>query len=44
LEAKALKKEISPFLPAVVYAGLKVNHKAFYWLERAFQEPRFVAA
>lgn len=38
LEAKVLKKEVSPFLPAVVYAGLDEKDKAFYWLERAFQE------
>lgn len=38
LEAKVMKKEVSPFLPAVVYAGLHENDKAFYWLERAFQE------
>jgi TolB-like protein/Tfp pilus assembly protein PilF len=38
LEAKVLKKEVSPFLLAVVYAGLKENDKAFYWLERAYQE------
>lgn len=38
LEAKVLKKEVSPFLPAVIYAGLNDKDKAFYWLERAFQE------
>lgn len=38
LEEKVLRKEVSPFLPAVVYAGLKENDKAFYWLERAYQE------
>jgi TolB-like protein/Tfp pilus assembly protein PilF len=38
LEARVMKKEVSPFLPAVVYAGLNDNDKAFYWLERAFQE------
>lgn len=38
LERKVMKKEISPFLPAVVYAGLNDKDKAFYWLERAFQE------
>ena len=38
LEAKVLKKEVSPFLPAVVYAGLDEKDKSFYWLERAFQE------
>jgi tetratricopeptide (TPR) repeat protein len=38
LEARVLKKEVSPFLPAVIYAGLNDKDKAFYWLERAFQE------
>lgn len=38
LEAKVLRKEVSPFLPAVIYAGLGDKDKAFYWLERAFQE------
>lgn len=38
LESKVLKKEVSPFLPAVVYAGLNDKDKAFYWLERAYQE------
>lgn len=38
LEEKVLEKEVSPFLPAVVYAGLNDKDKAFYWLERAFQE------
>ncbi len=38
LEAKVLKKEVSAFLPAVVYAGLNDKDKAFYWLERAYQE------
>lgn len=38
LEAKVLKKEVSAFLPAVVYAGLDEKDKAFYWLERAYQE------
>ncbi|HRH45159.1 MAG TPA: tetratricopeptide repeat protein [Pyrinomonadaceae bacterium] len=38
LESKVLKKEVSPFLPAVVYAGLDEKDKSFYWLERAFQE------
>ncbi len=38
LEGKVLKKEVSPFLPAVVYAGLNDRDKSFYWLERAFQE------
>ncbi|MBK7934874.1 MAG: protein kinase [Acidobacteria bacterium] len=38
LEQKVLQKQVSPFLPAVVYAGLNEKDKAFYWLERAFQE------
>lgn len=38
LEAKVMKKEVSAFLPAVVYAGLNDKDKAFYWLERAYQE------
>lgn len=38
LERKVMKKEVSPFLPAVVYAGLDDKDKAFYWLERAYQE------
>ena len=38
LEDKVRKKEVSPFLPAVVYAGLNEKDKAFYWLERAYQE------
>lgn len=38
LEEKVRQKHVSPFFPAVVYAGLKENDKAFYWLERAFQE------
>jgi cytochrome c-type biogenesis protein CcmH/NrfG len=38
LEEKVLKKQVSPFLPAVVYAGLDEKDKAFYWLERAYQE------
>ncbi len=38
LEAKGMKREVSPFLPAVVYAGLNQKDKSFYWLERAYQE------
>jgi len=38
LEEKARRKEVSPFLPAVVFAGLDDKDKAFYWLERAYQE------
>ena len=38
LESKAIKKEFPPFLLAEVYAGLNDPDKAFYWLERAFQE------
>ena len=38
LEERVRSKEVSPFLPAVVYAGLNDKDKAFYWLERAFQE------
>jgi len=38
LEAKVLRKEVSAFLPAVVHAGLDDKDKAFYWLERAYQE------
>ncbi len=38
LEEKVRKKEVSPFLPAVVYTGLNEKDKAFYWLERAYQE------
>lgn len=38
LEEKVRKQEVSPFLPAVVYAGLNEKDKAFYWLERAYQE------
>jgi len=38
LEAKVREKQVSPFLPAVVYAGLNDKDKAFYWLERAYQE------
>ena len=38
LENRVLQKQVSPFLPAVVYAGLNEKDRAFYWLERAFQE------
>lgn len=38
LEARVMKKEISPFLPAEIYIGLGDKDRAFYWLERAFQE------
>lgn len=38
LESKVMKKEISAFLPAVVYAGMNDKDKSFYWLERAYQE------
>ncbi|MDQ3801498.1 MAG: protein kinase [Acidobacteriota bacterium] len=38
LEAKAQKKEFPAFLLAEAYAGLSDKDKAFYWLERAFQE------
>lgn len=38
LEEKERNKQVSPFLPAVVYAGLNEKDKAFYWLERAYQE------
>ncbi len=38
LEERVRRKEVSPFLPAVVYAGLNEKDKAFYWLERAYQE------
>jgi tetratricopeptide (TPR) repeat protein len=38
LEEKVRQKQVSPFLPAVVYAGINDKDKAFYWLERAFQE------
>jgi serine/threonine protein kinase/tetratricopeptide (TPR) repeat protein len=38
LEEKVRQGQVSSFLPAVVYAGLKDNDKAFYWLERAYQE------
>ena len=38
LEERVRSKQVSPFLPAVVYAGLNDKDKAFYWLERAYQE------
>ena len=38
LEKKVREKQVSPFLPAVVYAGLNDKDKAFYWLERAYQD------
>jgi serine/threonine protein kinase/tetratricopeptide (TPR) repeat protein len=38
LEEKVRQKQVSPFLPAVVYAGLKEKDRAFYWLERSYQE------
>jgi len=38
LEEQARKGESSPFLPAVVYAGLDEKDRAFYWLERSYQE------
>src|SRR5690606_11570011 len=38
LEKRARTGEVSTFLPAVVYAGLDEKDKAFYWLERAYQE------
>lgn len=38
LEEKVRNKQVSPFLPAVIYAGLNDKDKAFYWLERAYQE------
>jgi tetratricopeptide (TPR) repeat protein len=37
-ESKAQKKELPAFLMAEVYAGLNEPEKAFYWLERAFEE------
>jgi hypothetical protein len=40
LEAKVREKQVSPFLPAVVYAGLNEKDKAFYWLERAIRSER----
>jgi eukaryotic-like serine/threonine-protein kinase len=38
LEEKVRDKKVSPFLPAVIYAGLNEKDKAFYWFERAYQE------
>ena len=38
LEEKVRQKQVSPFLPAVIYAGLNDKDKSFYWLERAYQE------
>ena len=38
LEDKVRQKQVSPFLPAVIYAGLNEKDKSFYWLERAYQE------
>ena len=38
LEEKARSKQVSSFLPSVVYAGMNEKDKAFYWLERAYQE------
>jgi tetratricopeptide (TPR) repeat protein len=38
LEEKVRARQVSPFLPGVVYAGLNEKDKAFYWLERAYQE------
>ncbi|MGE3467089.1 MAG: protein kinase [Pyrinomonadaceae bacterium] len=38
LEEKVRRGEVSPFLPAVVLAGLDEKDKAFYWLERAYQD------
>ena len=38
LEEKVRQNHVSSFLPAVVYAGLNDKDKAFYWLERAYQE------
>lgn len=38
LEDRVRRKEVSSFLPAVVYAGMNEKDKSFYWLERAYQE------
>lgn len=38
LEDRVRRGEVSPFLPAVVYAGMNEKDKAFYWLERAYQQ------
>ena len=38
LEERVRLKQVSPFLPAVIYAGLNEKDKSFYWLERAYQE------
>lgn len=38
LEDRVRRGEVSPFLPAVVYAGMNERDKAFYWLERAYQQ------
>ena len=38
LEERVRRGEVSAFLPAVVYAGLNDKDKAFYWLERAYQQ------
>lgn len=38
LEDEVRQGRVSPFLPGVVWAGLGDKDKAFYWLERAYQE------